>query len=59
MNNKFFTMDNTEGYTQKQLNVYNETFPVWAKEYGFDLADAQELKTAEERFHNEVMIHGL
>jgi hypothetical protein len=59
MNNKFFTMDNTEGYTQDQLNVYNETFPAWAKEYDFDLADDQELKAAADLFHNEVIIHGL
>ena len=55
---KNFTMDNTEGYTQERLDELNKEFEVWAKKNNFDLEDEQQLKTANDKFFNEVMIHG-
>ena len=55
---KYFTMDNTDGFEQDQLNKFNDEFPGYAKKNGFDISDEDDLKNAIDRFHNEVMIHG-
>ena len=55
---KYFTMDNTEGYSQEILDEANEQFPVWAEKEGLNLDNEAELKTAIDKFHNRVTIHG-
>ena len=52
-----FTTDNTEGYSQGRLDEINKEFEVWAEKNNFDLKDEQQLKTANDKFFNEVMIH--
>lgn len=51
-------IDNTDGFTQEQLGNFNAIFPDWANEHGFDLDDEQQLKSAMDTFHNDVMIYG-
>jgi hypothetical protein len=49
-----FTLDNTEGYTVEQLDIFNELFEYWAEENGYDVSDYE----ASGKFFDEVMIHG-
>ena len=54
---KYFTQDNTDGFDRAALNKFNEEFPEWAQQKGFDLNDDQHVKSAIDQFHNEVMIY--
>ena len=53
----YFTQDNTYGYSDERLDYHNDNFVEWAKGR-FDLENENELKSAYDKYHNEVMIHG-
>lgn len=54
----YFTMLNTEGFTQERLDHFNKEFPIFSKKNGFDLNDEQDALSANDKFWNELMIHG-
>ncbi len=51
---KNFREDNTEGYTQKQLDKLNEQFEKYVEEHNYDVENEQELKTATDKFWNQL-----
>lgn len=53
---RYFTTENTEGYSQEQLNKFNDQFPVWAEQNGFELEDENELTNASDKFFNNIMV---
>ena len=55
---KYFTIDNTNGFDQEQLDKFNDIFPVWAYKNGFNLSDQDHYKSACDAFHDSVMIYG-
>ena len=53
---KYFTLDNTHGFDQAQLNKFNKEFANWAQENGFDIEAQDEIKNATDAYYNTVMI---
>lgn len=53
---KYFTLDNTHGFDQVQLDKFNYEFPNWAQKNGFDIEDQYVIKNATDAYYNGVMI---
>ena len=56
---KYFTLEGFEGFDEDQISKFNDQFEDFAHTKGFDLSDEQELKSAMDIFHDDVMIFGV
>jgi hypothetical protein len=53
-----FTLENTNGYSEKELDILNEGFELFLSTEEFDLDNYNDLQNAKNKFFNNVMIYG-